>query len=172
MILNTERLVMRPLNPGDARAVHLMMRDAEVMAYWDVGKIEDPAVTGDIVQRQLEEMEKDRGFYWAMERVGDRRFVGVCDLSEIDKRHARAEVGFMVGRANWGDGYTFEAMHAVISHAALALRLRRLEARTHIGNVRSIRLLERLGFRREGLMRGYVERDGERRDCLLFGLLL
>lgn len=39
MILNTERLVLRPLNPGDARAVHLMMSDAEVMAYWDVGNV-------------------------------------------------------------------------------------------------------------------------------------
>lgn len=129
-------------------------------------------MTGDIVQRQLDEMEHERGFYWAMERTGDHTFVGVCDLSEIDRRHARAEVGFMVGRADWGEGYTFEAMHAIISHAAQSLRLKRLEARTHIGNVRSIRLLERLGFRREGLMRGYVDRDGERRDCLLFGLSL
>jgi len=172
MILNTERLVLRPLNPGDARAIHLMMSDAEVMAYWDVGKGEDPAVTGDIVQRQLNEMEQSRGFFWAMEREGDHKFVGVCGLSEIDRRHARAEVGFMVGRAFWGEGYTFEAMHAVIAHAAIVLRLRRLETRTQIGNVRAIRLLERLGFKREGLMRGYVERDGERRDCLLFGLLL
>src|SRR5579871_420413 len=172
MILQTERLNLRPLNPGDARAVHLMMSDAEVMAYWDVGKVEDPAVTGDIVQRQLNEMEAERGFFWAMEGNGDHMFVGVCDISEIDRRHARAEVGFMVGRRNWGEGYTFEAMHAVISHAAIVLRLRKLEARTHIGNVHSVRLLERLGFRREGLMRGYVDRDGERRDCLLFGLLL
>ncbi|HXQ45031.1 MAG TPA: GNAT family N-acetyltransferase [Caulobacteraceae bacterium] len=172
MILNTERLRLRPLNPGDARAVHLMMSDAEVMAYWDVGRVEDPAVTGDIVQRQLAEAAADRAAHWAMERLSDRVFVGVCDLSEIDRRHARAEVGFMVGRAFWGEGYTFEAMHAVIAHAAQVLRLRRLQARTHIGNVRSIRLLERLGFKREGLMRGYVDRDGERRDCLLFGLLL
>jgi [ribosomal protein S5]-alanine N-acetyltransferase len=172
MILNTERLLLRPLNPGDARAVHLMMRDAEGMAYWDVGKVEDPAVTGDIVRRHLADMAEERAVYWAVERLDDRAFIGVCDLSEIDWRHARAEVGFMVGRAFWGEGYTFEAMHAVISHAAQALRLKRLLARPHIGNVRSVRLLERLGFSREGLMRGYVERDGERRDCLLFGLLL
>jgi len=172
MILNTERLRLRPMNPGDARAVHLMMNDAEVMAYWDVGRVEDPAVTGDIVQRQLAEAAADRAAQWAMERLSDRVFVGVCDLSEIDWRRAQAEVGFLVGRAFWGDGYTFEAMHAVISHAAQALRLRRLNARPHIGNVRSIRLLERLGFRREGLMRGYVDRDGERRDYLLYGLVL
>ena len=42
----------------------------------------------------------------------------------------------------------------------------------HLGNIRSVRLLEKLGFRHEGLLRGYVDRDGERRDCLMFGLLL
>jgi RimJ/RimL family protein N-acetyltransferase len=47
-----------------------------------------------------------------------------------------------------------------------------LSARTQLGNVRSVKLLERLGFREEGLLRGYVHRDGERRDCQLFGLLL
>ncbi len=50
--------------------------------------------------------------------------------------------------------------------------MQRLSARVHAGNIRSVRLLERIGFRQEGLLRGYVQRDGERRDCMLFGLLL
>ena len=50
--------------------------------------------------------------------------------------------------------------------------LRRLAARTHLGNRRSDALLEKLGFVEEGFLRGFVERDGERRDCRLFGLLL
>jgi len=107
-----------------------------------------------------------------VELADDGGFLGLCDLSEIDKRHSRADVGFMLARRYWGGGYTYEAMHAVIGHAAQVLRLKRLQARTHLGNVRSMRLLDRLGFRREGLLRGYVERDGERRDCVLYGLLL
>jgi [ribosomal protein S5]-alanine N-acetyltransferase len=172
MILQTERLSLRPLTPDDAAAIHLMVSDAELMAFWDSAQIEDPAVTTAMVQRQLAEMDEDLAQYWAMERAADDVFLGACDLSEIDRRHARAEVGFMVRRGFWGEGYTFEAMHAVIVYAAQTLRLRRLQARIHLGNVRSMRLLDRLGFEREGLLRGYVERDGQRRDCLLFGLLL
>ena len=171
MILKTERLSLRPLEAADADAIHLMMSDAEVMAFWDSAEIDDPATTTEIVERQLMEMERGIARYWVVETAGDD-FLGVCDLSEIDKRHSRADVGFMIARPYWGGGYTFEAMHAVIGHAAQGLRLRRLQARTHLGNVRSMRLLDRLGFRREGLLRGYVERDGERRDCVLFGLLL
>jgi RimJ/RimL family protein N-acetyltransferase len=52
----------------------------------------------------------------------------------------------------------------VISHAALTLRQKAASARVHLENERSISLLEQLGFQREGVLRGYVERDGARRD--------
>jgi len=172
MILKTERLNLRPLEAEDAAAIHLMMSDAEVMAFWDSEVIDDPALTLDVVERQLDEAARDEARYWTMQLAADGGSLGLCDLSEIDRRHSRADVGFMVARRYWGGGYTFEAMHAVIGHAAQGLRLKRLQARTHLGNVRSMRLLDRLGFKREGLLRGYVERDGERRDCVLFGLLL
>ena len=77
----------------------------------------------------------------------------------------------MLGREAWGQGYASEAMQAVLSYAATQ-GLRRLLARTHLGNRRSESLLEKLGFEEEGLLRGHVLRDGERRDCRLFGLLL
>jgi ribosomal-protein-alanine N-acetyltransferase len=172
MILQTSRLTLRPLLAEDAADLHAIMSDAEVMAFWDIGEIEDQGLTSTILEGQLAQMEAKTAFFWAMTRGEDGAFVGCCDLSEIDRRHHRAEVGFIVGRQFWGDGYTLEAMQAVLSHAAQTLRLRRLTARTHLGNARSVRLLERLGFEEEGLLRGYVDRDGERRDCQLFGLLL
>jgi len=109
---------------------------------------------------------------WGLERGADKRFVGCCDLSQIDRWHHRAELGFITDRTFWGEGLAYEALQAVIDHAAQQLRLRRLSARTHLGNVRSVRLLEKLGFQEEGVLRGHVERGGERRDCLMFGLLL
>ena len=172
MILQTSRLTLRPLQAEDAPNLHAIMSDAEVMAFWDIAEIEDMGLTSTILESQLDQMARRSAFYWAMVRAADDAFVGCCDLSEIDRRHHRAEVGFIVGREHWGDGYTLEAMRAVLSHAAQTLRLRRLTARTHLGNVRSVKLLERLGFEEEGLLRGYVDRDGERRDCQLFGLLL
>jgi ribosomal-protein-alanine N-acetyltransferase len=172
MILQTSRLTLRPLRAEDTENLHALFSDVEVMAYWDWEAFEDITLTASYLQGQLDAMAKERACHWAMLRNEDNVFVGCCDLSEIDRAHHRAEIGFMVGRAYWGDGYTLEAMHAVIDHAAVSLRLRRLSARTHLGNVRSVKLLERLGFEEEGLLRGYVDREGERRDCQMFGLLL
>jgi ribosomal-protein-alanine N-acetyltransferase len=170
-ILETERLRLTPLAESDAQFIFPLMRDAEVMAFWDVGEIDDPDVVDAIVAGQVVEMAEGRAVYWAMRTLAGDQFVGVCDLSEIDRRHKRAEVGFMLGRDAWGQGYASEAMQAVLAYAA-ATGLRRLLARTHLGNRRSDTLLEKLGFQEEGLLRGHVLRDGDRRDCRLFGLLL
>jgi len=172
MILQTSRLTLRPMTITDAQSLHAIMSDAEVMAFWDMSEIEDIELTIEILKSQLADMKAKKSSYWAMTRTEDGLFVGCCDLSEIDRWHHRAEVGFIVSKAFWGDGYAQEAMEAVVDHAAQAMKLRRLTARTHLGNFRSVKLLEKLGFRQEGLLRGYVDRDGERRDCLMFGLLL
>ena|SRR5436190_12450204 len=170
-ILETERLRLIPLAESDAEHIFTLMRDAEVMAFWDIGEVDDPDLVAAIVAGQVVEMAEGRAVYWAMRTLGDDQFVGVCDLSEIDRRHKRAEVGFMLGRDAWGRGYATEAMQAVVTYAA-ASGLHRLLARTHLGNRRSDVLLEKLGFKEEGLLRGFVLRDGDRRDCRLFGLLL
>jgi len=170
-ILETERMRLSPLTPQDVRHIFPLMRDAEVMAFWDVPEDDDPDVIASIVEGQVEEMAAGRAVYWTMRALAEEAFIGVCDLSEIDRRHKRAEVGFMLGRGAWGQGYALEAMRAVIAYAA-ANGLRRLTARTHLGNRRSDGVLEKLGFAEEGLLRGHVLREGDRRDCRLFGLLL
>ena len=170
-ILETQRLRLEPLAAGDAALIFPLMADHEVMAFWDVPEIDDPDVVADVVEGQVGEMAAGRAIYWAIRTLSDGSFLGTCDLSEIDRRHKRAEVGFMLGRDSWGNGYAQEAMSAVMSFAATS-GIRRLLARTHLGNRRSDSLLEKLGFQEEGILRGFVERDGERRDCRLFGVLL
>ncbi len=170
-ILETERLRLTPLTGVDAADLFPIMGDPEVMAYWDLPEIDDPDIVAGIVEGQVETMVAGRAIYWIMRTLEGGEFVGSCDLSEIDRRHRRAEVGFMLGREAWGQGYALEAVRTVIAFAATG-GLRKLTARTHLGNRRSEAVLEKLGFSEEGLLRGHVLKDGERRDCRVFGLLL
>jgi ribosomal-protein-alanine N-acetyltransferase len=171
VILETERLVLRPVEPADWRTLYPIMSDPVVMAHWDASEIEDPDVVAQMVAAQVEDMAAGAACYWAVERAADRAFLGACDLSDIDWRHRRGEVGFVLANGAWGQGYGLEAMRAVVDHAA-GLGLKRLWARSHAGNDRSERLLQRLGFEEEGYLRGHIQRAGERRDCKIFGLLL
>jgi len=170
-ILETERLRLEPLTVADAEHMYPIMGDPEVMAYWDVAEIDDPDLVAEIVAGQVQGMADGSALFWAMRTLADSQFVGTCDLSDIDRWHRRAEVGFMLGREAWGQGYALEAMRAVVAFAG-ANGLRKLGARTHLGNRRSETLLQKLGFTEEGLLRGHVLKEGERRDCRLYGLLL
>lgn len=171
-VLETPRLRLRPLTDGDDNALLGVMGDPEVMAYWDSREIRTRAAMAKVLADQLTEIGQGVAFYFAVEHAATGEFLGCVDLSQVDRRHHRAEVGFIMARASWGEGYALEAMQSLVTHAAQQLRLHRLSARTHAGNLRSIRLLERLGFKQEGLLKGYVARDGVRRDCPIYGLLL
>jgi [ribosomal protein S5]-alanine N-acetyltransferase len=172
MNLETARLTLRPLAVTDAARLHAMISDPETMRFWDVVAIADFEMTTEILASQLFEVASGTALYWAIEHTADQTFIGTCDISEINHHHRRADVGFLLVRPYWGTGYAFEAMQAVIAHAKAHLNLQRISARTHVGNTRSIRLLRKLGFHQEGILRGYVERDNERHDCPIFGLLL
>jgi len=141
------------------------------MAHWDSTEIEDPDVLQELIQAQIDQMARGGAFYWAIDLPQDGPLLGACDLSEVDWRHRRGEVGFLLARHAWGHGYGLEAMRAVVDYAA-SLGLKRLSARTHVGNERSERLLHALGFEDEGYLRGHIQRAGERRDCKIHGLLL
>jgi len=172
MILETARLKLRPLAATDAAPFHAMVSDPETMRFWDVAEITDFETTTEILAGQLFEVASGSALYWAIELTSDQTFVGSCDIADINHHHRRAEIGFMLARAHLGMGYALEAMQSVITHAKAYLSLQRLTARTHLGNTRSVALLTKLGFHQEGVLRGYVARDNERRDCQIFGLLL
>lgn len=176
MILETERLILSPVTHADADLIYPVMADPEVMAHMDVDAMDDADQILAFVEGQVGEMERDEAFYWSVRlspAVGGEAglYLGSVDLSDIDWRHHRAEVGFVMSRPAWGQGYGYEAMQAVLSHAA-SLGIKRLWARTHVGNNASEKLLMKLGFDMEGYLKGHVDRDGDRRDCRLWGLLL
>jgi len=170
-ILETPRLRLSPLMPEDAARLFPIMNDPEVMAHWDIGEIDDPGLVAEIVRGQVADMDDGRSIHWTINRLEDDAFLGCCDLAAIDRWHRRAEIGFILAREAWGQGYALEAMRSVVSYAAVS-GVRKLGARTHLGNRRSENLLTSLGFEPEGLLRGHILRESERRDCQIFGLLL
>lgn len=169
-ILETERLRLEPLTPEDAATLFPLMGDPEVMHFWDVPEIDDPDLVAEVVRGQVETMGSGQAIYWTLRTLEGGRFLGCCELSEIDRRHRRAELGFLLAREAW-NGQALEALRSIVAYAAVS-GLRKLTARTHLGNRRAEALLQEAGFKEEGLLRGHILKDGERRDCRVFGLLL
>lgn len=81
------------------------------------------------------------------------------------------QIGYWIGQRYAGMGYMYEALGLVSHHAFDTLRLHRLEAACIPGNARSIGVLEKAGFRREGLLRSYLRINGTWHDHLLYALI-
>src|SRR5258708_5992619 len=96
-ILETQRLRLAPLVQADALDMFPLMGDPEVMAFWDSPQVDDPDVVAEIVAGQVGDMAASKSLHWSIRTLDGARFLGICDLSEIDRRHKRAEVGFMLG---------------------------------------------------------------------------
>jgi len=171
LILTTDRLYLRPIAIADAEALFEARGDAEVMRYWDWPPQDSADAVRAVFAAHVPEPDRGTILWWAVALSADGPAIGECDLSEIDRHHARAEVGFLFARRHWGKGYAREAMEAVIAYGFGELGLERLWARFHDGNDASRRLLERLGFTYEGTLKGHVVRDGARRDCHVYGCL-
>ena len=141
-ILATERLVLRRMMAYDAPALHAMLSDAETMRYWSTPPhatlAESEAWVGDGVA--------------AMER-GDAVDFAVLEGEHIIGRVAfwmGNEIGFLFSREIWGQGYAQEALSAVLRYGFERLRFASVRADVDPDNARSLRLLERLGFKRTG----------------------
>jgi ribosomal-protein-alanine N-acetyltransferase len=171
MQLRTNRLYLRPVALSDAADLFLARSDPVVMRYWDWPEQKSVSEVEEIIRAHAQEIRDGRTLWWVVATSAKGYAIGECDLSEIDRHHRRAEVGFLFSKANWGQGYALEAMRVVVDHAFETLGLERLWARCHEGNVASMHLLEKLGFACEGRLRSHILREGNRRDCLLYGRL-
>jgi len=163
-VLETARLRLRPRVADDAAALFPSFADAELMHYWSGPPHRDVAET-----RAHFDSPSPGWRCWAITRRGDDSAIGFVAAGE--KRQGNVtEIGYMLARAHWGGGIAAEAVGAVIDRI-FAEGQRRVFADTDPDNLPSRALLERLGFRLEGLLRAEWETHIGVRDTTLYGLL-
>lgn len=170
-VLDTDRLRLRTLVPGDIPALFSIFGDAEVCRYWSSPPLPSLA-EADALYASIEDGFETRTlFQWGIELRDTHGIIGTCTLASLSEQHRRGEVGFALGRAHWRMGYVSEALVALVRFAFDELALHRLEADVDPRNHASLRALERLGFERDGYLRERYQVAGEIQDAVLLGLL-
>ena len=170
-VLETPRLRLRPLEDADAPALFAIFADPEAMRYWARPAMTDTAEVEALLREIRSYAEKETLFQWGIARRDDDLVIGTCTLFRINREHRRGEVGYIVRRELWGGGVATEAMTALLDHAFGTMTLHRIEADIDPRNASSIRLVERLGFRKEGHLRERFFVAGEIQDSVIYGLL-
>lgn len=169
--LTSERLVMRALRPSDAEQVFAMRSDPLVMQHVNRPLAKTREDASALIELITERWTAKEGVQWALTIKGDDTFIGLIGFWRIVKEHHYAELGYMLSRAHWGNGYISEAIAAVVPFGFDTLGFHRVEAITRPVNVASIRALEKNGFQREGLLKESIFWNGEFQDSLHFGRL-
>jgi RimJ/RimL family protein N-acetyltransferase len=165
------------------RLTALHERDVSTIARWyvdtDFLRLFDavaayPQSEAEIADKLKAWWQDENGFYFAIRPAGedDGALLGIIELDGVLWPHGVCGISIAIGeRANRGHGYGYEAADLALAFAFDELNLHRVTATVFSYNDRSISLIEKLGFRHEGVFREFLRRDGERHDMLLYGLL-
>ena len=170
--METKRLVLRALTMDDAEFVFKEYCDPQVSFYM---RDEEPLESLEQAKEMLGALQTPEMMpdfkWWGIEHKTKGELIGSCGYRRWDVQHHRAEIGYDLWPAYWGQGIMPEALEALLRFGYLEMGLNRIEATTHIKNDRSQRVVIKHGFQREGVLRDYYCRDGQYNDQIQFSLL-
>jgi RimJ/RimL family protein N-acetyltransferase len=169
--LHTARLRLRPFADADADALFALHSSAHVLRSWDSPPWRERARAERFIAACRRMADEGTGARLAMNRASDGAFIGWCSLTGWNPDYRSARLGYCLDDAAWGRGYATEAAHAVLQWAFDTLDLNRVQAEADTRNVASARVLEKLGFVREGTLREDCVVSGDVSDSWVFGLL-
>ncbi len=169
--LKTNRLVLRPLEDTDAKALFNLRSNPQVMRYFGRPLMQS-------IDEALEKLAQNKimfansdGVEWAMSFHNDPQMIGSLAIWKIDKINHRGEIGYMLHPEQHGKGLMSEALQALIQYGFETLNLHSLEANVNPDNAASIQLLVRNGFVREAYFRENFYFDGKFEDSAIYSLL-
>ena len=161
---------LRPIDSGDVPAMQAYLSDAEVIEHTSY-EVQRPRDIEALVQFYKHAFARKTDIRWAIAQESSRTMVGSCGLSAFHERHRRAELGYDLAREAWGKGAASAVARRVLQFGFEELQLNRIEAMVMAGNDRSERVLDRLGFQREGLLRHYKFARGAFSDYTVWAMI-
>ena len=160
------RVTLRPLERGDLHFVHVLNNNRSVMGYWFEEPYESFVELEELFRKHIHDQSERR--FIVEDDEGER--VGLVELVEIDHLHRRAEFLVMVSPDHQGRGYATAATSRAINYAFRVLNLYTLYRLVDVDNARAIRIYERAGFQREGLLVDEYFSDGRYRSVIRMAL--
>ena len=159
---------LRALQTEDAGDWYSMLADPLVVEHtsFDIYGLADVVALVSTLRSEYQSCASSR---WAIARSQNDQLIGTIGLH--DPQQGTMEVGYDLTREEWGQGIATRALRAVTSWGFDELGLQRIQATVMEGHGASVRVLEKCGFRKEGVLRDYRLCRGELKDFGMFALL-
>ncbi|MFD0507975.1 GNAT family N-acetyltransferase [Streptomyces chiangmaiensis] len=169
--MRTARLRLRAFEDADANNLFALHSSAHILRYWDSPPWTERSRAEKFITACRRMEQEGTGGRLAVDRVSDGAFIGWCTLNRWNPEYRSASLGYCYDDAAWGHGYATEAARALLRWAFDTLDLNRVQAEADTRNVASARVLEKLGFVREGTLREDCVVNGDVSDSWVYGLL-
>lgn len=171
-VARTERLALRDFEEADWTSVHSYASDPQVVRYMDWGPNTDKE-SKNFVSRAIafQKVQPRRNYTLAIVLKHKERLIGGCGIHVSGPDNREGWIGYCLHRDFWGKGYATETAKALLNFGFDQLDLHRIFATCDPANVKSERVLEKIGMKREGHLREHKWTKGEWRDSLLYAIL-
>lgn len=170
--METARLIMRRMTLNDVRFYFHHFNNKQIVeGCCFPGPDNLEAAKEELERYCIKPFKENRGIRWGIAKKGGKELVGTCGIYDWNKTARRAEIGGDLDPAFWGQGIMTEALRAILRYGFEKMELNRIQATVDSENIRSIKLLKRLGFKKEGILRQHSYFSGQFRDDVVFSLL-
>ncbi len=169
--LETARLRLRPFTQSDAPEVERMAGERRVSAM--TLNIPHPYPTGlaaDWIASHAPAAAEGSLYSFAVEHNEHGTLLGAIGIT-LSPRFRRAVIGYWLGTDHWSHGYMTEAARRVVAFGFEQLGLVRIQATCYPRNPASAKVMQKVGMAYEGLLRGYVYKDGVQEDIAMYAML-
>ncbi|AOH54615.1 alanine acetyltransferase [Peribacillus muralis] len=170
-VIETKRLILREATKADAGDMYEYLSDVDVVKPMGLEPCQAVNEVYDEIEWYQSIYKGGRGIRWLITLKDNGKAIGTCGFLNMAQKHFRAEVGYELSQAHWGKGFAGEALEAVVMYGYQHFRLERVEALIEPANIPSQKLVEKQGFKREGLLRHYEYTCGKFDDLLMYSLL-
>jgi len=173
MEITTPRLILREIVADDWPAVLAYQSDPRYYRYyaWTERTDADVREFTAMLTGMRDKHDPRREFQLAITLAGDPTLIGNCGIRRKPENEWEADIGYELHHEYWGRGYATEAITAMVEFGFRELGLHRVSALCNAENERSWRVMERIGMKREGLLRETNSFKGRWWDALVYGVL-
>ena len=169
-ILYTNRLDLIEIKQEHLGDIFQLFSDERVTQYYNIKTLTIENEAQKFIDGFRSRFTEKAGIRWGIALKGQNNIIGTIGFNNFINRH-KANVGYDLKVDFWNNGYLTEALKAVIGFGFIQLGINRIEAEVMQGNIASEKVLNKIGFKNEGVLRQWMFWNDKHYDMTMFSLL-
>ncbi len=169
--LEGNNLFLRKLRLSDAPIIKELANDKVVTRFTTLPSPYSLDDAINFIKKSHNSLRKKSDYSFAIVLKEKKELIGIISLMKINYNNKNAELGYWIGRKYWCNGFAKEAVKLMLDFAFKELKLKRVYAFVLTPNIASFKVLEKTGFKKEGLLRKALFRRNKWYDEFLYSIL-